>query len=156
MGALFQDLVPVLILWALSTSWCYTKHEEIQNDVGYLAFLDCPGHSVSRQNGLPQLLDFIPVLLGFASCHQTETLLIHSWAPAIFLTAYPLRGFNLPQVDQKELIWIFWLGASLFSLHLFTVRQLKGIHHDNFLLLGLKCFECEMPFHLERIDAYNL
>lgn len=129
---------------------------KVQYYVCYMAFLDCPGYSDSRQTGLSQPLDFIPILLGFASCHQTETLLIHSWALQSFLTAYSLLGFNLPQVDQKELIWIFWLGASLFSLHLFTVRQLKGIHHDNFPLLGLKCFECEMPFHLERIDAYNL
>lgn len=101
-------------------------------------------------------LDLIPILLGFASSNKTETLLIHSSALAIFLTAYPLLQFNLPQVDQKELIWIFWLGVCLFSPHLFTFQQLKGIHHDNFPLLGLKCFECEMPFHLERIDAYNL
>lgn len=46
----------------------------------------------------------VTYVLGFASSHQTETVLIHSLALAIFLTGYPLLEFNLPQVDQKELI----------------------------------------------------
>lgn len=51
---------------------------------------------------------------------------------------------------------LFWLDTwPSFLISLFFY-MLKGIHQDNFLLLGLKCFEFEMPFHLERIDAYNL
>lgn len=53
----------------------------IKCEVCYPAFLDCPGHS-----GISLMLDFISILLEFSSSHQTETLLIHSWAPAIFLT----------------------------------------------------------------------
>lgn len=73
----------------------------------YLAFLGHPGHSDSRQTGLSQPVDLTPILLGFTSSDQTETLLIYSRALTIFLTAYPLLQFHLPKVDQKGLIGIF-------------------------------------------------
>jgi len=56
------------------------------------------------QDTLTLTTGLYPIPLGFASSHQKETLLIHSLAPAMFLTGYPLLEFNLPQVDQKELI----------------------------------------------------
>lgn len=69
----------------------------------------------------------------------------------------PRFCFAVNYKEKTELIWFcFDRTPAPFSSSLYFFYMLKGIHQDNFLLLGLKCFEFEMLFHLERIDASNL
>lgn len=103
----------------------------------------------NRQAKFPFLLSNVVCKLSF-SFHPTFPQFVPSLTSksTLLLCSEPEK-----KITATILFWSDAWPSLLISLCFYP---LKGIHQDNFLLLGLKCFEFGMASHLERIDAYNL